>query len=149
MMLFSKRYKLPIWVLPLAIAGLVALLGWWGNDRLRATIEDELKTQLSATLHANVTALGIWSVNQTRLATSLVDDEDVRDSAVAVLLAPPAPRRDFRLSPELQQFASTLRLRLPQLGYGTAQLVNTNFVVVANSLRSQFAGNNEVSDAHI
>ena len=32
MMLFSKRYKLPIWALPLAIAGLVALLGWWGND---------------------------------------------------------------------------------------------------------------------
>ncbi|HEX4348985.1 MAG TPA: cache domain-containing protein, partial [Verrucomicrobiae bacterium] len=146
--MLSKRYKLPIWALPLLIAGLVALLGWWGNDRLRATIEDQLKTQLSATLHANVTALGIWSVNQTRLATALADDPDVREPAVAVLRAPPSPRREFRLSPELQQFTSALRLQLPQLGYGTAQLVNTNFVVVANSIRTQFGGNNEVSDAH-
>jgi len=146
--MLSKRYKLPIWALPLLIAGLVALLGWWGNDRLRATIEDELRTQLSATLHANVTALGIWSVNQTRLATALADDPDVREPAVAVLRAPPGPRREFRLSPELQEFTSALRLRLPQLGYGTAQLVNTNFVVVANSIRPQFAGNNDVSDAH-
>ncbi|HEX4350599.1 MAG TPA: serine/threonine protein kinase, partial [Verrucomicrobiae bacterium] len=57
---------------------------------------------------------------------------------------------EFRPSQELQQFANALRPRLPQLGYGTAQLVNTNFLVVANStpIRSQFGGNNEVSEAH-
>jgi len=147
-MMLSDRLKLPVWALPLVMAGLVALLGWWGNGRLRATIEDELKAQLTATLNANVTALGIWSANQTRLATALAEDPSVRESAAAVLLVPPTTRRELRPLPELQQFVSDLQPRLPQLGYGTAQLVNTNFMIVANSMRPQFAGNNQVSDAH-
>jgi hypothetical protein len=66
-----SRSKQLIWILPLVLAGLVALLGWWGNNRLRDTIDGQLKAQLTATLNANVTALGIWTTNQTRLATSL------------------------------------------------------------------------------
>ena len=65
-------------MLPLAIAGLVAVLGWWGNARLRETIEGQLSAQLLATLNANVTALGIWTTNQTRLATSLAEDPNVQ-----------------------------------------------------------------------
>jgi hypothetical protein len=53
----TGRLKQTIWILPLAIAGLVVVLGWWGNGRLRETLEDQLKAQLTATLNANVTAL--------------------------------------------------------------------------------------------
>ena len=74
----TGRLKQLIWILPMAIGGLVAALGWWGNDRLHATIEGELKAQLAATLNANVTALEIWLSNQTRLATALADDSKVR-----------------------------------------------------------------------
>jgi len=84
-----KQFKFPIWILPVPIAGLVALLGWWGNGCLRATIEGELKARLTATLNANVTALGIWSTNQTRLATALTEDPSVQTLAAAVLQAPP------------------------------------------------------------
>ena len=143
------RLKLPLWVLPLPIAGLVALLGWWGNHLLRATIEGQLQAQLTSTLNANVTALGIWSTNQTRLATVLAEDPDVRAYATAILTAPPPGRREYRGLPELEQFVEDLRPRLYRLGYSSAQLVNSNFVVVANSLRPQLMGNNNVvSDAH-
>ena len=139
--------KPPIWVLPLAIAGLVALFGWWGDGQLRATIEGELRAQLKATLNANVTALEIWSTNQMRLAMSLADDSTVRRAANAILQAPPA-RREGRQVPEMETFIDELRPRLSQLGYRTGQLVDTNLVVRANSLRPQLGGNNMVSDAH-
>jgi hypothetical protein len=147
----TGRFKLPIWILPLAIAGLVAVLGWWGNGRLRGVIEGQLKAQLTGTLNANVTALGIWATNQTRLATALVEEPSVRTLASQILQAPP-PRRGGRQltapSPLLEQFVADFKPRLAQLNYETAQLVNTNFKVVANSARAQWPGNVEVSDAH-
>lgn len=132
-------------MLPVAIAGLVALFGWWGNERLRATIEGELQTQLSATLNANVTALGIWATNQTRLAMALADDPVVRQSATAILQAPP-PRREGRPLTETGTFLEELRPRLAPLGYRYAQLVDTNMLVRVSSLRPQTG--NVVSDAH-
>ncbi|HEV2691765.1 MAG TPA: serine/threonine protein kinase [Verrucomicrobiae bacterium] len=146
----TGRFKLPIWVLPLAIAGLVAVLGWWGEGKLRDTIQDQLKAQLTATLNANVTALGIWTTNQTRLATSLAEDPTVRTLANKILQAAPPSRREFRMSPppDLEQFVTDFRPRLAHLGYEVAQLVNTNFMVVANSSRAQPFGNIELSDSH-
>src|ERR1039458_5717373 len=142
------NFKQPIWILPLAIAGLVAVLGWWGNGRLRETIEGDLKAQLAATLNANVTALGIWTTNQTRLATSLAEDPTVRTLASQIFQVTPAVRRGLRTQPELEQFVSDLRPRLARLGYETAQLVNTNYTVVATSVRPQLMGGLLVSDAH-
>ena len=144
----TGRLKQLVWMLPLAIAGLVAVLGWWGNARLRETIEGQIQAQLAATLNANVTALGIWTTNQTRLATSLAEDPNVRTLANQIFQITPFVRRDARTQPELQQFVQDLRPRLTRLGYEVAQLVNTNFIVVANSLRPQLLGNMLVSDAH-
>ena len=141
-------FKLPIWVLPLVIAGLVAGFGWWGNRQLRSTVQAGLDAQLSATLNANVTALGIWSTNQIRLAMALADDPAVRRSAAAILQSVPPARRDFRASDEVAAFVEVTRPRLVQLGYEVAQLVTTDLLVVANSARPRLIGNNAVSDAH-
>ena len=134
------RSKQLFWILPLALAGLVAVLGWWGNVRLRDTIDGQLKAQLSATLNANVTALGIWTTNQTRLATSLAEDPALRTLASKILQSPPATGRNSAPSREVEQFDNDLGLRLPQLGYENAQLVNTNFQVVASSRVAPLAG---------
>jgi hypothetical protein len=147
-MKINGRFKQPIWILPLAIAGLVAVLGWWGDGRLRETIQGQLKAQLTATLNANVTALGIWTTNQTRLATALTEDSTVRSLASRILQEPVPGRREIQTRPEVQQFANDVRPRLALLGYELAQLVNTNYVVVANSRRIQPAGHLPVSDAH-
>jgi eukaryotic-like serine/threonine-protein kinase len=144
----NGRFKLPIWMLPLAIAALVAVLGWWGDGRLRETIQDQLKAQLTATLNANVTALGIWTTNQTRLATALTEDSTVRSLAGRILEGPVPSRREIQTRPEIQQFANDVRPRLAPLGYELAQLVNTNYVMVANSRRIQPIGHLPVSDAH-
>src|SRR5208337_3123766 len=136
-MFMTGRLKQLIWILPLAIAGLVAVLGWWGNGRLRETIQGQLQAQLTATLNANVTALGIWTTNQTRLATVLANDSTVRTLASAIFRMTPPPRRVLPVPPELDQFILEVKPRLAQLDYEVAQLVNTNYVVVANSRRAQ------------
>src|SRR6267378_2486040 len=139
-MIISGRAKQSFWILPLALAALVAALGWRGNHRLRETIEEQLRAQLMATLNANVTALGIWTTNQTRLATSLAEDATVRNLAAQIIKEPRQASRDGRPRPEAEQFVSELKPRLSQLGYGVAQLVNTNYLVVASSARAPGAG---------
>jgi len=146
--MITGRFKQPIWILPLAIAVLVAVLGWWGNGQLRETIEDQLRAQLTATLNANVTALGIWTTNQTRLATSLANDSTVRRLAGQIFDLTPPPNRVLQTPLELDQFILYIKPRLARLDYEVAQLVNTNYVVVANSRRAQWGGNQLVSDAH-
>src|SRR5204862_5459741 len=93
--------------------------------------------------------------NQMRFATSLAEDPTMRKLAAQILQAPPLPptppqRREFRppSSPAQEQFVADFKPRLTQLGYEIAQLVNTNFMVVANSLSPQWGGNAELSDAH-
>ena len=126
----AGRFKLPQWVYPLLIAALVAVFGWWGNYRLRDTIEQELKTQLTAALDANVTALEIWTTNQLQLASSLAGDPVVRDFGSAILEQPPLGGFS-QTSIDAEQFAIYLRSRLNMMGYATtAQLVNKNFEVV-------------------
>lgn len=142
------RLKRAYWILPLAIAGLVAVLGWWSNGRLRETIEAQLQTQLSATLKANVTALEIWTTNQTRLATSLAEDATIRNVANQIFQLPRPDRRELEVPKELQRFDLVLRNRLPELDYEVAHLVTTDFVVVANSRRPVWGASPQVSDAH-
>ena len=136
----TGRVKQPIWVVPLAIAGLVALFGWWGNARLRQTIEAQLKAVLTGTLEANVTALEIWTTNQAKLATALAEEPKVRDLAVRILEEVDSARDNSKKSsdlPEIEELADYLRPRLYKVGYGMAHLVSTDFVVVANSTRGR------------
>ena len=142
------RSKQFIWILPLLLALLVTLLGVWGNSRLQATIANELKAQLAATLNANVTALGIWTTNQLRLATSLAEDSELSKLSAGILQRPPfAP--DFAPPQDKEAFAEAFKPRLSQLGYDTCQLVTRRFLIAA-SLRNPLAGRFQpsVSDSH-
>ena len=145
------RFKLPLWLLPIVIAGLVAVFGWWGNERLRGTVEDGLRAGLSSTLNANVTALGIWATNQMRLAMVLADDPEVRSNAEKAIKPP--TRREMRplfQGPpmEFAPFVSQLRPRLNRLGYDMSEFVGTNFQILADFMRTQPMGNRMVSEAH-
>jgi len=144
----TGRLKQLIWIFPLTIALLVAGLGWWGNGRLRATLKGELQAQLTATLNANVTALGIWANNQTRLATSLAEDPTLQSLAGQIFEVSPRARRDTPTLSGPELFAHDFKPRLNQLGYEVAQLVDTNFMVMANSARGATGGKLLVSDSH-
>jgi len=147
----TSRFKQQVWMFPLVIAGLVALFGWWGNHELRQTIEQQLQAQLTSTLNANVTSLEIWTTNQTRLATALADEPDVRARAIRILdrseLEPGAAGSVTNVA-DAEQLIRYLRPRLNQLGYGTAQLVNTNFTIVAGLMRARPGTPLQVAEAH-
>jgi len=136
--IMTNRFKQPLWMLPLVSAGLVALFGWWGNHELRRTIEQQLRAQLTSTLNANVTALEIWTTNQTRLATALASEPEVRGPAIKILdrsESGPGTAESRTNASDVEQLIRYLRPRLTQLGYETAQLVSTNFNIVAGSMR--------------
>ena len=147
----TSRFKLSIWVLPLVTAGLVALFGWWGNLQLRRNIEQQLQAQLASTLNANVTALEIWTTNQTRLATALAGEPEARNRAIRILdrsESRPGTAESFSNVMDGEQLFRYLQPRLAKLGYETAQLVNTNFNIVVSSMRGPPGPPPKVSEAH-
>src|SRR5713226_7436976 len=133
----DRNRRQPIWIVPLVIAALVAVFGWWGNARLRQTVEGQLKAELAATLDANVTALDLWTTNQAKLATSLADESGVRALALRILDKfdqAEANNQKVPDLPELEELANYLKPRLKKVGYETAHLVSTNLYVVANAI---------------
>jgi plasmid stabilization system protein ParE len=147
----TSRFKQPLWMLPLVSAGLVALFGWWGNHELRQTIEQQLQAQLTSTLNANVTALEFWTTNQTRLATELAGETEVRAPALRILdrseREPGSPESRTN-AVDTEQLLRYLGPRLTPLGYETAQLVDTNFTIVASSMRAPPGPPPKVSESH-
>ena len=147
-----SRLRQPLWIVPLAIAGLVALFGWWGNVRLKQTIETQLKADLTATLDANVTALEIWTTNQAKLATTLAAEPKIRELATRILEVfqqsdgDGKPIADLR---ETEELGNYLRPRLNKVGYEMAHLVSTNLVVVAGSMRGRPRPIMPVYDEHL
>jgi tRNA A-37 threonylcarbamoyl transferase component Bud32 len=143
----TGRNKLPVWVIPLAIALLVALVGMWGSFRMRDAIEVDLKADLTTTLNANVTALEIWATNQMRMASILASEPTVHTMATRILDQPLA----IPNSPPSEAavlLGNYLRPRLNAMGYGIAQLVNTNSFIAATSTRTQFGVGLPVGEAH-
>jgi hypothetical protein len=145
----TGRLKLPTWIVPLIIAGLVALFGWWGNAQLRQVIVRQLRAELTSTLNANVTALEIWMANQKRLATALAEEPKLRSLAVQALEEFEQANGDSRkiaALPEIEELRSYLRPRLEKVGYQVAIVVNTNFHVVADSMRGRLRSGFAVSE---
>ena len=130
----------------------MAAFGWWGNIRLRRNIEEQLKAELTATLDANVTALQIWTTNQAKLAELLADEPTVRELSLGILEKTRDAEADGKRSsnsPEMEEWSNYLQPRLRRVGYEIAQLVNTNFLMVARSTRNRFGFVQRVSEAHL
>ena len=150
--MISSSSRPPIWIVPLAVAGLVAVFGWWGHARLRQTIEAELKDDLTTTLAANVTALEIWTTNQERLATTLAEEPRVRTLAARIFDELERAGGDTnKLSDvrEIEELGNYLRPRLNKTGYEIAHLVSTNYVVVAGPMRGRFRATFPVYEEHL
>ncbi len=138
------RFRQPLWVVPLAIAALVAVFGWWGDLRLRRTIEEQLKAQLKTTLDANATALQIWLVDQKRLAGELAEEPGLKSLALQILTNGPAGG-DLAT---VELFDSYLRPRLNEVAYSQAQLVDADFAILANTATPRRMGFGRISEAH-
>lgn len=127
-----------LWLTLLLLALLVGGVGWWADHLLRRTIEAELKSDLQSTLEANVTALEIWIANQKRIAAALAEELQFKGVTQGLFDRPEGrPRREARPDEVLRQFPALGQLaeRLRTLGYGVAQLVDTNCLIVAETGR--------------
>ena len=139
-------------MLPLVIAGLVALFGWWGNRELRQTIEQQLRSQLTSTLNANVTALEIWTTNQTRLATALAGQPRCASLPSGFWIVPnwnPAPPKAAPTPRTSNSCAAILTARGSR-SWATKprNWSDTNFVIVASSMRAPPGPPPKVSESH-
>ena len=146
----EARFKQPLWVVPLVIAVLVAIFGWWGNVRLRHTIEQQLRAQLNTTLDANATALQIWMLDQKKLAGALAEDQRLRTLALDIFEARRVAAEEGTVATDVSnivQFNNYLRPLLTAVGYERAELVDTNYAIAANSFMPRRMGIGRISEA--
>jgi hypothetical protein len=132
-----------LWLLLLLFAGILGGVGWWADFSLRRTIQNELRTGLQSDLDANVTALEIWMNNQKRIAADKA--EEPRINAIALELfdrAAATTNANLRPGDPARQLLANdpVAERLRLLGYDTAQLVDTNFNIVADTGRGRGRG---------
>lgn len=138
-----------IWLVPLLLALLVASVGWWADRQLRQTVNRELRSDLGATLEANVTALEIWMANQKRIAATLADEPRLQAVALKLLEQTAEPATNRALLSELSRDFITgerLQERVRSLGYGMVHLVNTNLTVVSETGRRRNRQGNQVPE---
>jgi serine/threonine protein kinase len=153
-----------------AAAALILSIGWWSQNAVRHTLEDNLRSELRTAIEANVTALDLWIHTQLRTATLLATDPTIRDPANTVLeqarLNPPAanngpgggsgrfgpgggPGPFASQDPNAAALARALDERLPIAGYQAAVLVGTNGRVVASSGRMRLRPGTAVPADHL
>ena len=106
-MTFGKH----LWLVPLLLALLIGGAGWWADQQLRRTIEQELRADLQSTLEANVTALEIWMANQKRMASALTEEPHFKTLALELLDQPASATTNRMAMLEIsRQLNSTERL---------------------------------------
>jgi len=138
-----------LWLFPLAIALVVAFAGWWANLEVRRSIEQEIRDDLQTTLDANVTALEIWMKNQERIASAITEEPRLKAIALELLdraEAVPTNRPSPVEIPRSAFASERLRERLAILGYNQAELVTTNFIVVAEPGRQRLRSSPMVAE---
>jgi serine/threonine protein kinase len=74
-----------IWLIPVAVAAVVMVTGWWCNTEVRRAIEDQLENELESLINADVTALNIWIDNQLRFVSTLASEDKVKTLALNVV----------------------------------------------------------------
>lgn len=77
-------HKKVLWI-PLGVAALIALAGWWCNVEVGKAIKTQLTNELQAMITADVTALEIWIDNQLRFVSVLASEEKVTDLTKNIL----------------------------------------------------------------
>ena len=106
----SKR----LWVLPLAGALVIGLVGFWVRNRVEETTRAELASRLQTVLNADITALRLWFTEREYDAKSFASDISVRaaiEELAALAKDPDAPAAALADSAP----AETLQMQLEQL----------------------------------
>jgi serine/threonine protein kinase len=126
-----------LWLLPILLAFLVGMTGWWANRRIGDAIKVSLRRDMESALAANVTALEIWFENQKKLVKSIANDPEIRSQALQLIADPDAFQLQAMLhSGPLEEgsFEACLQQRVNEIEYFYAFLANPNMEVVHHFL---------------
>jgi serine/threonine protein kinase len=126
-----------IWIIPLITALAVAGIGWWADGQLRRAVQQEIRDDLQTTLDANATALEIWMANQKRIALALAEEPRFKSVALEIFDVQRSLTNRAAVAEAARQLlgGDQFRERIRALGYPAVQLVNTNFQIIADSVR--------------
>jgi hypothetical protein len=122
-----------LWVWPVLAAFVLGGVGWWVHGSVEATMREELASQLTTILNADVTALRIWAKEQEANARSVAQLSALR-SAVRGLLATTAPDPKAGKLPatrELTDCRSLVRPYLEIFGYTHFYIVSPRMQIMA------------------
>src|SRR5205823_14486919 len=78
-----RKQQICIW--PISATVVLALLGWGVRRAIETTMKDSLRSQLQTLLTVETAMLDNWMKTQSSNATSLANDQQVRESIHALL----------------------------------------------------------------
>jgi serine/threonine protein kinase len=105
---FLKRQ---IWIWPIIATVLLAGLGFGVRRAIEATIKESLRSQMQALLNVETAMLENWYKTQSSIATSLANDQQVRETVHAILAAHEEASGEARHTPP-PELLKQLRQRL-------------------------------------
>lgn len=147
----SRGSRRIVWTIPLLIAVVVVIVGWWTRYEVYRTIQGKLKGELDTVLQANVTALEVWMNNQERMAETIAGDPSVRELSLALLEQNGSRKLEPRLLaewPQMLEFEKTIMDRIRRAGFLSAQVVATNCTIVGMTGRGRLRSGMPVNEAH-
>ena len=136
-MKFSGFSNKLLWLLPILLAFLVGVTGWWANRGIGDAIKVSLRRDMESALAANVTALEIWFENQKKLVHSIANDPEIRQQALQLIEEPDAfePQPMLHVEPLADgSFEACLQQRVSEIEYYYAFLANPDMEVVHHFL---------------
>jgi len=129
-----------VWYLPLGLALIVALTGWWANRQIGRAIKESIRNEMESALIADVTALEIWFENQKRLAKSIAGDPEISEQ-VLKLIEDPASYQPQAMHHSGVLMSNTfeycLQQRVDEIDYIYAFVANTDLEVVHHFMGNQ------------
>lgn len=144
---YSQERFIKKWLIPLLVAVIIAIVGFFSNAAVENAIKDDLAGELQALLDADIAALQIWQEAQKKAVESIIAEPEVRagiQDLVALVKEQGAIAAALRVSQPLKTLRATLGPFCRAYGY-------TDFLVIKSdgtnlgALQDEPVGQNTVA----
>jgi hypothetical protein len=125
-----------IWIRPLIAAAVLAVFAWWVNRAVEGALREQVSSQLTTILNADVTALRVWMKEQEANAQVLAVAEPIRPAVRELLSLADGKQISeaaVRESPRQAELRTFLGPRLKIFGYTDFFVVSPAGRVVASN----------------
>jgi hypothetical protein len=127
----GRMLRRQAWIWPILAALVFGIVGWWVQGSVEKAMREDVASQLTTILNADVEALRAWTTDQAAIARSLARSPGLRSAARELVAAgdrPGASAATLQQSPVLAEVRGHLKPFLEDFGY-------VDFLIVSPSLR--------------